>query len=156
MNATQILFSSALVLAAAGAMADDITIARTSATSALTRADVTADLQRARAAGELLAPGERYDGAPVSTTSTVARADVKAQVAAAEAAHQLMPAGEGRPDDPSLQGAPSTLTRADVKEQNLAARRTGQLLPAGDSAYPDMNAAQRQAARAQALRASRS
>lgn len=144
MNAKQVLFTSILALAAAGAMADDITIDNSTTGSGVSRQQVRADVLKARKAGTLLAAGERYEGAPIAATSTVARSDVKAQVTAARAAGQLLAAGEALPNDPA-DAAPSTVTRAEVKAEVLAARKAGTLLPAGEGT-PEAVVAQRQPA----------
>ena len=145
MNAKQVLFTSIIALSAAGAMADDITIDRTPATSTVTRAQVRAEVLKARKAGELLAAGEGYQGAPAPITSSVARADVKSQVIAARSSGELLAAGEGAPSDVRSYATGSTLSRAEVKAEVIAARQAGQLLPAGE-AYPD--ASRQQAAHA--------
>jgi hypothetical protein len=141
MNAKQVIFTSVIALAAAGAMADDITIDNTPVASTVTRAQVKAEVLKARKAGELLVAGEGYPGDQLSTTSNVARAEVKSQVIAARAAGELLVAGEGAPNDAHLYATRSTLSRADVKAEVLAARKAGQLLPAGE-AYPDAPIAQ--------------
>ena len=134
MNAKQVLFTSIVSLAAASAMADDITIDSAPVTSTVTRAEVKADVLKARRAGELLAAGEGYQGVPTPVASIVARADVKSQVISARTSGELLAAGEGRPTD-SRGYAVSTLSRTEVKAQVIAARQAGQLLPAGE-AYP--------------------
>ncbi|MEQ1682277.1 MAG: hypothetical protein ABL916_01410 [Burkholderiaceae bacterium] len=66
--------------------------------SALSRADVAADVIAARASGRLLAAGEAADPATrfdTATTPILARAAVKADVIAARASGDLVPAGEG-------------------------------------------------------------
>jgi hypothetical protein len=143
MNAKQVLFTSVIALSAAGAMADDITIDHTPATSTATRAQVKAEVLKARQAGELLAAGEGYQGVPAPTSSNVARADVRSQVIAARSTGQLLAAGEGAPYDARAYATPSTLSRADVKAEVIAARKSGQLLPAGE-AYPDRSIAARE------------
>lgn len=63
------------------------------AASSLSRADVQAQVVKARAAGQLLDAGEAWS--PVVTPiSTVARAQVKAEVLAARAKGELVAAGE--------------------------------------------------------------
>ena len=133
MNTKHIFLTSVISLAAAGAMADDITIDSTPTVSTVTRAQVKAEVLKARKAGGLLAAGEAISqGAPIPFSTNVSRAEVKSQVVAARASGELLPAGEGIANGVNDNFAGSTLARADVKAQVLAARQAGELLPAGE------------------------
>jgi hypothetical protein len=137
LKARHVIFASVISLAAAGAMADDITIDSTPSTSSVTRAQVKAEVLRARKAGELIAAGEGYPAAPLTGSSTLARSEVKQQIVAARAAGELLAAGEGSPGNDNLYASTSTLGRVDVKAQVLAARQAGELLPAGEGGPGD-------------------
>jgi hypothetical protein len=137
MNAKQIFLMSAISLAAAGAMADDITIDNTPTEPSVTRAQVKAEVLRARKAGELIAAGEAIQGGPIAYKSSAARSDVKAQFVAARARGELLAAGEGLSNDAKFSLNDSTLARADVKAQVIAARKAGELLPAGEGFSSD-------------------
>lgn len=137
MNAKQIFLMSAISLAAAGAMANDITIDNTPTESSVTRAQVKAEVRQARKAGELIAAGEAYQGGRVAYTSSAARSDVRAQFVAARAQGELLAAGEGSSNDGRFSLSDSTLARADVKAQVVAASKAGELLPAGEGYFSD-------------------
>ena len=134
MNAKHILFSSVIALAAAGAMADDITIDNTPSVSTATRAQVKADVLKARKSGELLGAGEAGQRvrAPVLSAS---RSDVATQFRVARANGELIAAGEGSSYDNEARAHEFNLARADVKAETIAARKAGELLPAGEGYY---------------------
>jgi hypothetical protein len=122
MNTRTLIAASLIALAASQtAFAQDSVAA-----APVTRASVVAELQRARAAGELEA-GEAY-GLPAiqASASTVSRAQVVAELQRARAA------GELEISDtygvPTIRTEASTLTRAEVKSQVLAAMHDGTLL----------------------------
>jgi hypothetical protein len=95
MQVKQLIALSALALAGTAALADDITIDNTPFVSTRSRAEVKADVQQARAHGELLAAGEGDAATSAERgTSTLARSAVKAEVLQARAGGQLLPAGE--------------------------------------------------------------
>ncbi|MEW6706866.1 MAG: DUF4148 domain-containing protein [Pseudomonadota bacterium] len=95
MNAKQLIAFVSIAMAAGSALADDITPdGSAQALSTKSRAEVKAEVQRAAAAGELLAAGEEDFGVPTVRSTTLARAEVKAEVLAARARGELIPAGE--------------------------------------------------------------
>ena len=126
MNTRSSFLLSTVVLSVAAAFAGP---ARADDTGeSLSRADVKAEVLRARAAGQLLRAGEgSYAFQPGRGTGL--RADVKAGVLQAMARGELMPAGE-RPmhyDVPT-----SVLARTDVKDEVKQAQAARQLVPAGE------------------------
>jgi hypothetical protein len=133
MNVKQVLFTSAIALAAGGAFADDITIDKSHSASIFTRDQVKADVLKARATGELLSAGEGYAGVPVAATSNVARSDIKGQVLTARSAGELQVAGEADPRGNAVFHVASARSRSDVKAEVIAARQAGELLPAGEA-----------------------
>ena len=80
MNAKQLIALSILAVAGGAAFADDITIANDAFTSQKTRAEVTAEVLQARAAGQLQFASEVDAGTPVATTSTLTRDQVRAEL----------------------------------------------------------------------------
>ena len=93
MNTTQLITLSLVAFASTAALADDITIDRSPFVSIATRADVKAEVLRARAQGTLLAAGELTPAAaPVQVA--MSRESVRAEVRAANRQHQLLAAGE--------------------------------------------------------------
>src|SRR5262245_16955754 len=138
MNAKHAILLSAICLATTGAMAGEITIDNTPSASSTSRAQVKAEVLKARKAGDLVAAGEAYQGGvAVPGTSSVARSDVKAQFLAAREGGHLLAAGEGSYKDADVDLSGSTLTRSDVKSEVLAARKAGELLPAGEGYYSE-------------------
>ncbi|XAH22279.1 DUF4148 domain-containing protein [Xylophilus sp. GW821-FHT01B05] len=129
MNSRTLVAASLLALAVGqSAFAQDAVAA-----APVTRASVVAELQRARAAGELEV-GEAY-GVPAAqaSRSALTRAEVVAQIAPARAAGELDPVRQyayGYPTSPAAQ--PSDKTRAEVKAEVLAAVRAGTLPVVGD------------------------
>jgi hypothetical protein len=108
------------------------TAAYAAAPSTLTRAEVTAEYQRARAAGELPITG--YETAytvkkPAATTLT--RAAVQAEYFRARQAGELMDVS-GFASAARTAPTASTLTRADVVNEFLRARSTGELAEASN------------------------
>ncbi|MBL0090701.1 MAG: DUF4148 domain-containing protein [Ideonella sp.] len=93
MNAKQLFAASFIALAAAAAMADDITVDSTVFVSQKSRAEVLAELQQARAQGALLTSGDAVPVA-IATRSELTREAVRSQVRTANARHELTPAGE--------------------------------------------------------------
>lgn len=108
----------------------------------LTRAQVVAELQRARASGELAREtDELYGSQPAQTyPSTTTRAQVKAEL------KQAIDSGELKRETDELYGAfepapvhstRSTLTRAQVHAEVLAAQKSGELARVNeDETYP--------------------
>jgi vancomycin permeability regulator SanA len=129
-----VLFSSVIALAAAGAMADDITADNTPSVSTATRAQVKAEVLKARKSGELLGAGEigQRVRPPVFSAS---RSDVVTQFRVARVNGELLAAGEGLSDGNETRAHESNLARADVKAETIAARMAGELLPAGEGYY---------------------
>src|SRR5262249_10600537 len=121
MNAKHILFSSVIALAAAGAMADDITVDNTPSISTATRAQVEAEVLKARQSGDLLGAGEAGQRvrAPVLSAS---RSDVASQFRVARANGDLLAAGEGASYANEARTHEFNLARADVKAETIAAR----------------------------------
>src|SRR5262245_51309480 len=134
MNAKHILFSSVIALAAAGAMADDITVDNTPSVSTATRAQVKAEVLNARKSGELLGAGEVGQRVPAPVFSA-SRSDVASQFRVARANGDLLAAGEGSYDANEARTHQFNLARADVKAETLAAAKAGELLPAGEAFY---------------------
>jgi len=134
MNAKHILFSSVIALAAAGAMADDITVDNTPGVSTATRAQVKADVLKARKSGELLGAGEAGQKVRAPVLSA-ARSDVATQFRVARANGELLAAGEGSSYDNESRANDFTLARAGVKAEVVAASKAGELLPAGEGYY---------------------
>jgi hypothetical protein len=95
MQVKQLIALSALALAGTAVLADDITPEPAPTVSTLTRAEVKAEVQQARARGELRPAGEEdvVVAAPPQR-STLTRAAVKAEVLQARANGELIPAGE--------------------------------------------------------------
>ena len=97
MNAKQILSVSLIAVASAfisvAAQADDVTVDSTPFASTKLRAQVQAEVQKARTQGALIAAGEFAPTATV-TASTTTREAVRSEVRAANAKHELLPAGE--------------------------------------------------------------
>ena len=113
---------SALVLAAAlitgSSFAAD--------TGAMTREQVRAQYNQARANGTLPANGEGQTAvAPKVAPSTLTREAVRAEYYAARAAGTVPPTGEGQ--EAKVAVAPSVVTRDVVKAEYFAARRAGTL-----------------------------
>lgn len=115
MNARLILSIAAALVISSSAQAHD--------QHALTRADVIAEYQAAKAAGTLLPQGDRYPGDQYFT-STRTRAEVIEETRIA-IAHGDVAHGENYPRfaDPV-----STKTRAQVKEELAQSRRTHKLV----------------------------
>jgi hypothetical protein len=136
MNGKQVIFTATIALAIAGAgvsaFADDNTPEANAAIAVRSRADVRAEVLRARTDHTLLRAGELYDGQQPTTKSSLAWSDVKAQVVAARAAGQLPRPGEYDAVGVAQMNSPSTEARATVKSEVLAARRAGELLAAGE------------------------
>ncbi|NYT85214.1 DUF4148 domain-containing protein [Pollutimonas harenae] len=93
-------------------------------TNSTTRAQVVAELQAARAAGQL-SVGELDYPIAINQTSSLSRAQVVAELAAAKAAGQL---SVGELDYPIASSHPSTVTRAEVVAELYAAKAAGQLV----------------------------
>src|SRR5262249_18963185 len=132
MQAKQIILTSILALAAAGAMADDSSFDNAAFASTLTRAQVKADVLKARKAGELIAAGEGYQGPTVFPKSDLSRSVVMAQVLEARAHGELLAAGDILPNYGKVDLSGSTLTRPAAQAQGLAANIAGERLPAGE------------------------
>ena len=130
MNTQRFIAAAALVLAAATAgTAYAGETAAVAATSTLSRADVLAELARARAAGEVNPPGESYSQFHVSELkSTTTRAEVVAELARARAAGEVPQAGEAydvfalRPQQAATATA-SARTREEVRAEARRAAR---------------------------------
>ena len=116
MQANRIFVAGALALAASFTFAGD-----------LTRAQVRAELQQARAAGQGQLAGEAAYVGPQAPASAVSRDAVKQELAAARAGGQLLAAGEGGVRDGREFDTTSVYTRAEVKAELLAARRAGEV-----------------------------
>ncbi len=133
MHAKSIVSLTTLIAVASAAFAADLP----SSLTPLTREQVRQSVMAARAAGQLQAAGEAYDGpAPndkAALHSQLTRAEVRDEVAVARAEGQLAPAGEAG-DNVFAVPAPatSTLSRATVKAETLQARANGELIPAGE------------------------
>ena len=83
MNAKQLIALSVLAVAGGAAFADDITVANDAFMSQKTRAEVTAEVVQARAAGQLQFASEGDAGAPGVVMSTVTREQVRMELLAA-------------------------------------------------------------------------
>jgi len=96
--------------------------------SALTRADVLADVLAARVSGRLVAAGEAAEPAtplsPATTTPMLARASVKADVLAARASGDLVPAGEGLPPEAQQRSRAAAAWMAKTRQAQPTARDT--------------------------------
>ena len=119
-----LLLSVVSLLAATSAMAD-------SAPSTLTRADVIAEYQRARLAGEVHHP--EYDashgrGQVASSARSLTRAEVQAELKRARDAGELQHIDHQH--DVAAAAFPSTLTRAQVFQEYERARVSGELAEA--------------------------
>jgi hypothetical protein len=110
MKTIAIALSAVAVFASAAVSAQE--------TSQLTRAQVVAEYQAARAAGQLDASGEAYQGNTVFV-STKTRADVKAELKLAQQRGEVT-SGEQYPADFA---SPSGKTRAQVRAELAAARK---------------------------------
>lgn len=83
MNVKQLITLSALALVGTAALADDPTIVNNDFKSTLTRAEVRAELAKARADGSMAIVGEMGYIAPVTTSaSTLTREQVRAEAIA--------------------------------------------------------------------------
>lgn len=96
-------------------------------TSTTSRAEVKAELQRARAAGDLQQPAEvvAANSATKAQPAGLTRAQVRAEVLKARAEGLL-----GVPDEvlvATFKPAPSTRTRAEVQAEAVAARKASDL-----------------------------
>lgn len=94
----------------------------------LTRADVQAEYQRARAAGEINESGFPNYDALAKTASTLSRAEVTAEYQRALAAGEVQAHNSGYPG--TLSARPpvaSKLTRKEVQAEYLRARNAGEL-----------------------------
>ncbi|TMG98419.1 MAG: DUF4148 domain-containing protein [Betaproteobacteria bacterium] len=94
MQVKQLIALSALALAGTAVLADDITPEPAPFVSTRTRAEVKAEVQQARARGELQPAGEEDVVVAAPQRSTLTRAAVKAEVLQARANGELIPAGE--------------------------------------------------------------
>ncbi|MET3132169.1 hypothetical protein AAKU55_002439 [Oxalobacteraceae bacterium GrIS 1.11] len=90
-------------------------------TSGLSREQVTAELMRARAAGEIPQSDADY-GKIAFTPSTLSRAEVQAELQRARANGEL---AQGETDYPKLPVVASKVTRAEVAAELAAARKNG-------------------------------
>lgn len=119
---------NALFLATVSVCASASAYAAESA-SAWTRAEVTAEYQRARAAGELPISGyETIYTLKAPTASTLTRAEVQAEFVRASQAGELgnVNGYASAAHTPTV----STLTRAEVRNEYVRARSTGELAEA--------------------------
>jgi len=80
MNVKQLIALSALALAGTAALADDITIANESFVAQKSRAEVRAELVKARAEGTLQQAGEGYTAVPMASQSSLTREQVRAEL----------------------------------------------------------------------------
>src|SRR5881409_3378669 len=92
MQVKQLIALSALALAGTAVLADDITPEPAPFVSTRTRAEVKAEVQQARARGELQPAGEEDVVVAAPQRSTLTRAAVKAEVLQARANGELIPA----------------------------------------------------------------
>ncbi len=119
---------NALLLATVSVFASASAYAAESA-SGLTRAEVTAEYQRARAAGELPITGyETSYTLKARAPATLTRADVQAEFVRASQAGELRSVNgyASAADAPTV----SSLTRAEVRNEYVRARSTGELAEA--------------------------
>ena len=129
MNTRTLIAASLLALAAAPAA-----FAQSAASpEPVTRAGVVAELQRARAAGEL-EPGVAYGYSGMQTPeSALSRAAVVAELARARNAGELRYVNTPESGYPwAAAQTASTKTRAEVRAEVQAAARAGTLRTAGD------------------------
>ena len=127
MNAKPSFLLSAVVLSVAASFAGPARAGDIG--ERLSRADVKAEVLRARAAGELLRAGEGGYFTSQPGRGTATRAEVKADVLQAMARGELLPAG----DRPMHYDVPtSVLARADIKDEVKQAQAARQLVPAGE------------------------
>ena len=129
MNTRKFIAASLLALAAAPAAFAQ----QAPAEHAVTRASVVAELQRARAAGEL-EPGEQY-GLPAarSAPSAVSRSAVVAELDRARKAGELRYVDTRETGFPTVTAPQATeRTRAEVKAELQAAMRSGALRTVGE------------------------
>ena len=134
MQVKQALVASAIALGFSVAFADGIMLAPEPATSNVTRAQVKAELQHARATGKMQPAGEA-DFVPPSTPSNVSRAEVKAELAAARAHGQTLAAGEAGYNVSNEYTTASVLTRNEVRAEAIATRKSGQVLAGEAGSY---------------------
>ncbi|WP_317203687.1 DUF4148 domain-containing protein [Janthinobacterium sp.] len=116
MNAKQLIAALLTVAASAAAFAQAPAVG-------LTRAEVTAELLRARAAGELSTGESDYPKMP-PFVSTLSRAQVTAEMVRARAAGEM---SSGETDYPKMPAFVGTLTRAEVTAELLRARAAGEI-----------------------------
>ncbi|MFM9917445.1 MAG: DUF4148 domain-containing protein [Rhizobacter sp.] len=115
-----LLLTSLSLLASSAAFA-------ASPASTLTRAEVTAEYVRARAAGEVPITGyETVYSVKAPAASGLTRAEVQAEYARARQAGELNDVSGFASAIRTVQGA-TTLTRADVLNEYVRARSTGEL-----------------------------
>ena len=96
----------------------------------LTRDQVRAAYNEARASGSLPSNGEAQTVTVKASTSTLTRAAVRAEYYAARAAGTLPPTGEGQ--QVRAVPAPSALTREAVRAEYIRARMAGTLPLTGE------------------------
>lgn len=136
---------NALVLATVSVVVSASACAGVSA-STVTRAEVTAEYQRARAAGELPITGhETSYTVKTPAASSLTRAEVQAEYVRARAAGELRHvSGYASAADAAPNVVASTLTRADVINEYLRARSTGELAESNiDFGAPQLRRAMR-------------
>ena len=128
MNTQRFIAAAALVLTAAAAgtaFADETGYVQT--TSTLSRAEVLAELARARAAGEVNQPGESYGQFRVNEVkSTTTRAEVLAELTRARAAGEVPQTGEDYalfPQRAQTSATASGRTREEVRAEARRAAR---------------------------------
>jgi hypothetical protein len=124
---TNTFTKSALVLAAALVAGSSFA----ADTGAVTREQVRAEFNQARANGTLPANGEGQTAiAPKVAPSTLTRQAVQAEYFAARAAGTLAPTGEGQ--EAKVAVAPSVASRDAVRAEFYAARKAGTLPKNGE------------------------
>ena len=131
MNIKQLVVAATVVIAAGSAFADTVSASGTSVASPKTRAEVQAELVKARADGSMDYTDANYPILP-KTKSTLTRAEVQAELVKARADGSMDYTDANYPILPKTK---STLTRAEVQAE-LVTDRQHSLISYSDSQYP--------------------
>ena len=123
-------FNKSALILAAGLFAGASFAADTNATSALSRDQVRAEYNQARANGSLTPNGEAQIAKPRVTGTPLTREAVRADYVAARAGGTLAPTGEGQ--EVRQVATPVAVSREAVKAEYFAARRAGTLPLTGE------------------------